>query len=162
MNFKLKLNYYTNFSPCINKQKTFLKKKMLLRSFFVLFYVLKGSNDFKKISVFIKPIQNNDLVLLRAPYRYKLAKLQITVRRHNIQINIEKKNSTNLTYSNIIKYKPELKKFAERFESVLFHTHKYTYYFDITCKQNFILNNFILIFVNNFFQKIRKLKKTKI
>lgn len=142
MNFKLKLNYYTNFSPRLKKQKDKFKNKIFLRSFFLLIFILKAKGGFQNVTIFIKPNQNRDLVLLRAPYRYKLAKLQITIKRYNIQIILCKNNHEVSPLTFFKKQKFYISKFISRLETFFLHQHKSTFYVDVKNKKNFLLKNF--------------------
>lgn len=136
------MNYTTNFSPKINNKMDLKNKKVFLKSFFILMFLLKRNPIFQNLTVFTKPIQFRKLVILRAPYRYKLARLHLTINRYNIVVSLKiqiQNNILNLLDSNV---KKKVENFSSNLESLFLHQHKSTYFYTISVKNNFTLKNF--------------------
>ena len=93
-NLCLNLTYLTNFKP--NFSKSFYKlnffksnKKIFCRNFFLFLFLLKYINNFflcKNIKFFVKPLKKNFNNILRAPYKNKLSRHQISIFRYIINI----------------------------------------------------------------------------
>ena len=127
---KISISYTTNFKPSnffVLKNYNFFKtknnNKIISRNFFLLLLLLKYSHNKNhnkkenfyslKTTVFVKPFYKNVLTLLRAPYRYKLARHQFMVSRYFVLLTI---NSTfnDLFFSNsqdLVVFLKFLKKF---------------------------------------------------
>lgn len=94
------MSYTTNFKPAdflfFNDLSIFKKKtnnKIISRNFFLFLILLKYTklNEIFKldISVFVKPNYKKVLTILRAPYRYKLARHQFMLSRYYLLLSIK-------------------------------------------------------------------------
>jgi hypothetical protein len=90
---KFTISYITNFKPAdfltfkdFKIFKTKNKQKIISRNFFLFLILLKytNTNDNINISLFVKPTFKKSITLLRAPYRYKLARHQFILSRYFI------------------------------------------------------------------------------
>lgn len=92
---KISLHYITNFKPQNINLNTniFLfqnirnkQNQIICRNLFLFFLFLKSINKQQQssVSIFIKPKKNPHFTVLRAPYRYKLARYQYGVNRYYI------------------------------------------------------------------------------
>lgn len=113
-NIKINISYTTNFKPAnflyFNNLKIFRnnnKNKIISRNFFLFLILLKYSNSNYNTdtSIFVKPRYKKFITLLRAPYRYKLARHQFMFSRYyvllTIKFKLEKlffKNTLDLIY----------------------------------------------------------------
>lgn len=150
------INYTTNFKPNIFSKFKFLKlfsnkknNKLLNKNFFLFLLLIKyfhKNKFFKSNSLFIKPLKKKSLVLLRAPYRHKLARHEFTLLRYNIVYTFS--INTNLIYiyklEHLLKIFSSLKNFYKFFETNIVYQHKIKFYFYFNYKANFIMNNFIM------------------
>lgn len=156
------LTYITSFSPSFPQDLK--KKKILITDLFILCWFLQSSfcekmvitefdvfgneifpNDFKiSTRMRVSSIKRSAYTILRAPYRYKLGRLKllkkffkIDVQVHFNQIRFINKNVKNVNTDFLLKnlQTPALTLFKQK-----------TFYF-ITYEKNFILNDFIIIFV---------------
>lgn len=141
------MHFTSNFAPNINKAKINNKKKIFLKNFFIFVLLLKNSNNIKNVSIFIKPKQRRSLVMLRAPYRYKLARLHLTVNRYNIAVHLKIKISESFNFNSILQNHNNFTNLGKSFESIFIHQKKYTFSFKIVDKTNYLLNSFTVIFV---------------
>jgi hypothetical protein len=100
--------YITNFQPNIiadfNNIKLFkIKKKnrIICRNFFLFLLLLKyfKKNNFFNISLFIKPFKKKLFTILRAPYRHKLTRHQLSLNRFKVTANVQL-ISTKIVFSN--------------------------------------------------------------
>ena len=115
--------YLTNFKPNnfdimsnTNKFKHFKKNRIICRNFFLFILLLKYFNNKinSKSCMWIKPLKQKNITLLRAPYRYKLSRQQITITRYFIfyKLTFNFKNNFYLdTIKNCINFTNSLKKF---------------------------------------------------
>lgn len=105
-------------------------------------FLLKKNPFFKKLSVFTKPIQFKKLVLLRAPYRYKLARLHLTINRYNILLSLKIFSKNNYSLASLLSTKNKIENFSLNLESLFLHQNKITYSYNVIEKNNFFLKNF--------------------
>lgn len=108
----MSISYITNFQPSLFKNfsnaKLFVNKnktKIISKNFFLFLLLLKYNNKKNfNIKLFIKPTYKKFITLLRAPYRYKLARHQFIMNRYfilmSLKMNFNKINTTN--YNDII------------------------------------------------------------
>jgi len=130
---KINFNFITNFSPSLKiKSEIYLKKiktknKTNCKHFILFTLILKNIFKKNKISIFIKPKKFKIFNILRAPYKNKNSKHQITFSRFflNVSIKIFLKNIIN--FINIYKitfFLNNLKKYYSFFESNICFQHK--------------------------------------
>lgn len=137
---KIKFFYISNFKPTLYSEylvgKTFyfpkLRNKMgqvICRNYFLFMIFLKffyNKETVFKNALFIKPIKNQVLTVLRAPYKNKLGRHQYGFSRYKIDctfdFNIKQfrfNSHTELFY--LLKFN---KKFYQNFESNICYQHK--------------------------------------
>jgi hypothetical protein len=148
------INYITNFKPHFNTENnlhTFnlsFKKKLISKNFFLFITSMKffkQTSIFKKSNLFIKKSKKIVYTLLRAPYRHKLTRHQLTLIRYyicqkldyNLNFNIEINNKKDLNI--LIKC---IKRFYSWFESNIVYQHKIFFSFYFFFCRNFLLLNF--------------------
>lgn len=98
----------TNFKPQIfsnfNKIEFFKKNKnqIFCKNFFMFLLLLKYKNNifFQKSSIFIKPSKRKVYTILRSPYRHKLARHQISLKRYEIKSTIKMQIHKNINIKN--------------------------------------------------------------
>jgi len=148
------MNFITNFRPInTNKNNTlFLKvktKNRIMCRNFILFLLLitflKKNDFFLNFSFFVKPFFKKSSVILRAPYKNKLSRHQLSYNRYNLLIKfsfkltnilfIKKKNDFNF----LVK---KLKSFFFWFESNICYQHKIKFIFYINYVDNFLLKKY--------------------
>lgn len=147
------MKYVTNFSAdsavrhsnlydtkIKNKRKMYIKKSC--RHFILFVYFLKNIFSNHNISIFVKPKKINIFNILRAPYKNKISKHQMTLSRFYLNVSLKIKlndfihfNNTN-SVTNIVNF---LKSFYSFFESNICFQHKSNMYF------HFYLNNYFFI-----------------
>lgn len=107
-NVKISISYITNFQPSLfknfNSTQLFSSKnklKIISKNFFLFLLLLKYNNSKNKfnIKLFIKPNYKKFITLLRAPYRYKLARHQFLVNRFYIIMSLK------INFNKIVIYK---------------------------------------------------------
>lgn len=140
--FKVKINYFSNFTPKLNNKSTLKKKKIFLKNFFFSMILLKNTKYFDTVSIFIKPIQFRKIVLLRAPYRYKLARLHLTVNRYNIVLIFSINLKNNFDINTICLKKKFFSNFFSSMGSTFVHQNKHNVTFVISQNDNFFLKKF--------------------
>lgn len=111
-NIKMSISYITNFKPSLfqslDNTKLFNSKnkiKIVSKNFFLFLLLLKYNNKKNNfnIKLFIKPTYKKFITLLRAPYRYKLARHQFMLNRYFIimSLKIDCKNILVSNFSDI-------------------------------------------------------------
>lgn len=147
---KISLKYITNFNPNFlikpsNLNTNHYKNKndrINCKNFILFFLLIKNIFKNEKINFFIKPKKSNLYNILRAPYKNKMSKHQITFNRFyfNISVFLFLKNPIKFdniySLSNFIFF---LKNFYSFFESNICFQHKSTINF------SFYLNNFFFL-----------------
>jgi len=100
--FIIEVKYLSNFKPNFNKLKItknksslFYAKKFFYFLFFCNFLKYKKYLYINRIYFFVQPLYSNVLTILRAPYRYKLSRDQLTFSRYNIIFYFELDNRLN-------------------------------------------------------------------
>lgn len=87
-NFKPENTNSFNNSEVFNKNKKIKinDNKIVCRNFFLFFVLMKYNkkNSLSTSSFFVKPIKKNVQTILRAPYRHKITRHQLTLVRYNI------------------------------------------------------------------------------
>lgn len=108
----MSISYITNFKPSLfqslDNTKLFNSKnkiKIVSKNFFLFLLLLKYNNKKNNfnIKLFIKPTYKKFITLLRAPYRYKLARHQFMLNRYFIimSLKIDCKNILVSNFSDI-------------------------------------------------------------
>lgn len=143
-NLNISINYITNFKPSsqISENFTFSYKnkkntiicKNFLAFMYLINYLQKKKNNIK---IFLKPTSSNLETLLRAPYRHKISRHQITFSRYFFLITF--KIPLNFTvnvvnFNQLIFFINELKWYFIFFESNICYTHnckiKFNFFYD--------------------------------
>lgn len=149
----LSTDLITNFKPQVfgkfNKMD-FLKKnkkQIFCKNFFIFLLLLKFKNNniFNKSSVFIKPFKKKIYTILRSPYRHKLARHQITLKRYQVRstVKINVKNDIIMNnFKNLIDLVKLLNNYSNWFESNLVFNHKCKFLFNFYYKNNFLIKKF--------------------
>jgi len=144
----INLKYTTNFNPNFLIKPQNLNKnyksldKINCKNFILFILLLKYVFKKETVSIFVKPKKSSIYNILRAPYKNKMARHQITFSRFFFNISIRIKNSSNLVFINIkslIIFLNFLKNFYSFFESNICFQHKSILIF------NFQLNDFFLL-----------------
>lgn len=151
---KISFKYVTNFNPgsflYIRDVRNFNKisnqknnSQLVGCKHFILFiFLLKNLFKTHKITLFVKPKKTNTQNILRAPYKNKLSKHQLTFSRFFLNVSIKINTSSKifcLNTKHLIKITHELKKFYSFFESNICFQHK------CCVNLNFFLNNNFII-----------------
>lgn len=91
-NINIQLNYYSNYKILIKSKKYWLFCKKFLSFLFLvnhIFFLKKNNlNFFLKGSFFFKKKKQKIFVILRAPYKNKLSRNQLTISRYFFKFNI--------------------------------------------------------------------------
>ena len=156
----LNLTYISNFIPNVHVKNysamTKDKNKIQIKNLFIFILLLKHTymygNTVINTTLFVKPKKTKSIVVLRAPYRYKLARLNLAFSRHYIGVFITinntklKKNFFEYTYMGVKNQVKVLKTLSNTFDTNMLHQHKAKISFNCNFKKNFFLKNFIVIF----------------
>jgi len=143
----IKATYISNYTPTINIKNSKGKKqyKLFVRYIFIYylflkkFYLIPIKNN--SITFFVKPKKKKAFTLLRAPYRYKLARLNIVFSRYYINISFTL-TLKNLEKNNYIILCKHFKKLSESFSFSNLTLHKINYKFKKKFKNNFLIEKF--------------------
>lgn len=129
--FYINSNLITNFKPNILKDYNYvgyMKKntnQKFCKNFLLYLLLFKYKNKFfKKSNIFIKKYKKNVFTILRSPYRHKLARHQIFLKRYKIKFTILiklKKDVKIVNFNKLLKLVVFLKKFNNVFESNLIY-----------------------------------------
>jgi hypothetical protein len=147
----ISINYITNFKPSKNfsENYSFYKNKnniILCKHFLIFFYLMKISlKNNADIKIFLKPKRRKLETLLRAPYRHKISRHQITISRYNLvvvfKLNLKKnilcKSITQLTF--LIK---EITTYFSFFETNICYSHSLKIRFFFKNNQYFNIMNY--------------------
>lgn len=148
-NLQISLKYVTNFNPNflirpknLNKNYNDSLGKVNCKNFILFVLLLK--NIFKKnhINIFVKPKKSNLYNILRAPYKNKMSRHQITLSRFFFNISIKLPFTEYINFNqicSIVYFLDFLKNFYSFFESNICFQHKSNLSF------KFYLNNFFFI-----------------
>ena len=155
MNFLIiKTNLITNFKPNYNNsniKNIFYKNNTSIycKNFFLFLLLIKyksnySGNTFLESSIFIKPLKRKVYTILRSPYRHKLARHQLSLKRYNIvsTIKIPFEITSFNNFTNFITFFNFLIKFYYSFESNLIFVHKLKIIFPFFYSYNFNLKIF--------------------
>lgn len=147
----MSISYTTNFKPSLlnnfNKISLFKnnnKNKIVSKNFFLFLLLLKFNNDnvFNFNSkIFIKPFYKKFITLLRAPYRYKLARHQFILNRYFIILAINM-NLKKLYLQNISDFFILFKLFKNMyvwFESNIVYQHQVRIFLNFYFSKNFLI-----------------------
>lgn len=148
---KISLKYLTNFNPNfflkpgnLNKNYSSSSEKINCKNFilFILLlkYIFKKRNN--NVSIFVKPKKSNLYNILRAPYKNKMARHQISFSRFFFNVTVKLDLENNVVFNNIpnlTSFLFFLKNFYSFFESNVCFQHKSSINF------KFNLNNFFFI-----------------
>lgn len=147
----MSISYITNFKPSLlndfNKIRLFKnnsKNKIISKNFFLFLLLLKFNNKSLhnfKIKIFIKPFFKKFITLLRAPYRYKLARHQFLLNRYFIVLSISMglKNIYLNSVSDLFVLIKLLKHLYVWFESNIVYQHQIRFYFNFNFSKNFLV-----------------------
>jgi hypothetical protein len=148
---KVSLKYVTNFNPNFllkpdNLTKNFDRNtnngRVNCKNFILFILLLKNIFKKNKIAIFTKPKQSSIHNILRAPYKNKMSKHQITLSRFNfnITVSVDLKKAIDLKNTKqVVKILDCLKTFYSFFESNVCFQHRSNIAF------KFLLNNYFLI-----------------
>lgn len=145
---KISLKYITNFNPNFLIKPSNLNKnsdiigKINCKNFILFVLLIKTIFKNEKIKFFVNPKKSNIYNILRAPYKNKMSKHQLTFNRFYFNINITLNLKKEIFFKNIKSINDFvffLKNFYSFFESNICFQHK--------SKINFFfyLNNFFLL-----------------
>ena len=148
-NSKISLVYLSNFyiNPRLLKKKAtkIQCKKFILFLFFFFFFKKKFFLK-KNIIFFILPSFTSSFSILRAPYRFKLSRDQLTLKHYFFKFTfILNKNFNNIFFDNIsllLNFLNFLKKFSNRLESNICFQKKITINFNFNMPNNFLITKY--------------------
>lgn len=152
---KNKLIFYftflTNFKPnnfnlfSSNKKFKFKKNnRIICRNFFLFILLLKylNKNINSQSNIWVKPLKQKNLTILRAPYRYKLARQQITLSRYFIFYKILFNFNENFNFTSF-KQINDFFNFFKKFN--IWVESNIVYQFKIKCIFSFFLKNYFYV-----------------
>ena len=153
----INISYISNFTPNIHIRKNNLSSKdtnkIQIKNLFLFIFLLKHTYSYNKTeiktTIFVKPKKTKSIVVLRAPYRYKLARLNLAFSRHYIGVFIKINNIT--LKDNFIEYTPLslkeqvncLKAISSTFDTNMLYQHRAKVSFFCSFKKNFVLSKFV-------------------
>lgn len=153
MNINIILSFLTNFRPSnfsylddINFLKIRKNSKIVLKNFFLFLILLKYlTNNKKKFlnqSIWIKPTRKKLITILKAPYRHKLARNQLLLKRffifYRIKLLLNEKIEV-VSFNKAVELVGFFKKFNFFLESSLIYQYKTKINF------SFFYNDFFLL-----------------
>lgn len=147
---KFSISYTTNFKPSdflhfnnFRFLKSKNRNKIVAKNFFLFLILLKYNklNSNNTTSIFVKPNYKKFITLLRAPYRYKLARHQFIFSRYYVLLTIKSNVNTLhiVNVNDLITFIKLLKTFYIWFESNIVYQHQVKLYF------NFFINKLFTI-----------------
>jgi len=155
LNINIILSFLTNFRPAnfsrinnINFLKIRKNSKIILRNFFLFLILLKYLTNNKKKNflnqnIWIKPTRRKLITILKAPYRHKLARNQLLLKRffifYKIRLVLNEKIEIK-SFNKIIELVNFFKKFNFFLESSLIYQYKTKINFNFFYNDFFILN----------------------
>lgn len=151
---KICLKYVTNFNPNflikpqnLNKNYDNKSEKINCKNFILFLILLKNIFSKQKISIFIKPKKQKIQNILRAPYKNKMSKHQITFSRFFFNISIRLEQNNLIVFNNasyLLFFLNFLKHFYSFFESNICFQHKSNIFLKFYLKDFFFCKLFIL------------------
>jgi hypothetical protein len=156
-NFNFKITYTTNFKPNtfvdLNKiivEKNFKNFKKIghfikCKNFIVFIILLRYLNSSNKIKFFVKPAFSNTITLLRAPYKNKISRHQLSVSRYFILITFSLNNELPLPLLNLnqlIYLNKEFLNFMLFFETNIIYKHQIKIFAFFNFKNFFFIKNY--------------------
>ena len=150
MNINISLSFLTNFKPTnfgcldnINFFKIRKNSKIVLRNFFLFIFLLKylnkKKNKFLNQTIWIKPKKKKIITILKAPYKNKLARNQLLLKRFFIIYKLKLINFEKIEFDSFEKTM-QFVKFFKNFNFFLESSLVYQYRTKITFK--FYFSNF--------------------
>jgi len=148
------MNFITNFRPInteINSNFFFKiksKNRLMCRNFILfllLISYLKNNIFFLDFSFFVKPVFKKSIVILRAPYKNKLSRHQLSYNRYNLMLKFDFKLNRLISFNQIhdlISLVNKVKSFFIWFESNICYQHKIKINFNFTNINNFLLKKY--------------------
>lgn len=134
-------------------RENYFKKKIFLSEFFLFLLIIQGNHFnqicFVKTSYFVQPFKKKTFVSLRAPYRYKLARLSFIYSRYYITSCIKLKFTQPLSIE-LFKELSNLNNLSKIFNGNLYNQHSSKILVKTSITDNFTLKYFNIIFAKNF------------
>jgi hypothetical protein len=94
---KLSITYLSNFRPSntistdFNFEVNRNKERISCKNFLIFMYLMNyfhKKNNYKLVTIFVKPKKSSLLTILRSPYRHKITRHQLTFCRYYILLTI--------------------------------------------------------------------------
>lgn len=129
-----------NLTKNLNRNRN--NDKINCKNFVLFILLLKNIFKKKKIAIFAKPKKSSIYNILRAPYKNKMSKHQITLSRFNFNVTVSLDLKQTISLKNInqlVGTLTSLKNFYSFFESNICFQHKSAISF------KFELNNYFLV-----------------
>jgi len=153
----INISYISNFIPNIHVRNNSLASKDInkiqIKNLFLFVFLLKHTYSYNntevKTTIFVKPKRVKSIVVLRAPYRYKLARLNLAFSRHYISVSIKinnpslKNNFLEYTSFNLKEQIECLKLISSTFDTNMLYQHRSKVSFFCFFEKNFLLSKFI-------------------
>jgi len=148
------MNFITNFRPIsTNVNSSFFfkaktKNRIMCRNFILfllLISYLKNNSFFLNFSFFVKPLFKKSVVILRAPYKNKLSRHQLSYNRYSLMLRFNLKLNNLITLnkvSDLIFLIKKIKSFFLWFESNICYQHKIKFNFNLKYINNFLLKKY--------------------
>lgn len=137
------MRYESDIAPSIFINQTLKKYKLYTKNIFLFFLVARSLTN-SKISIFINSSRRKRTVILRAPYRYKLGRIQLLKNNYNITVAIK------YLCQNPLNYHPKiLSKLPNDISSGITNLKHSKISTQITFLKNFKITSFNIIFVFN-------------
>lgn len=145
----LKLNkfFITTYTPAF-KPKRGKKYKLYSKNIFIYLYFLSKEltriKSNHKLKFFVKPIKVKRFVILRAPYRYKLARLQLAFKHYcvNVCFKFEVSSYTDVDGCNLTSLANMIREVSEPYNTVFCKLYKVRTAFECKFLKNFFLKNY--------------------
>jgi hypothetical protein len=150
--FKLSVNYVSNFrlfNFFLKKNYNRVNCKKFLLFIFFFNYIKFKNNFLEKLVFFVKPKFFSIYTLLRAPYRFKLSRDQLTFSRYYLVCSLTFNNHLNLknflNLNDLIFFINFFKKILPMFETNICFQKKITVYYNFFLKTNFMIKNYKML-----------------
>ncbi len=140
---RIKLNYYSNFRICLKSKKHLVFCKKFLSFLYLFNFIFLKNFNFEKnkiffyTSFFFKKKKQRLFVILRAPYKNKLSRNQLTISRYFYNFNLYfclNKNIKINSLKNFFYFFNSLRSFFYFFESNICFLHSYKIFFNFFLK----------------------------